>query len=425
MKYLTTSSLIILLLICVTAVGMDLAKFQEHQQKAIEAYQSGDLTSFVSYTREALKAYPQSPPARYNLACGLALTGRHEEALVMLRGLAEAGIDYGIATDPDFESLRALDEFKVILALAEKMTVPISHSKTVYELDQIDMVTEGLAWDPIGRRFFIGSMRHGNIMVIDSLGSLYQFARVESETPISILGLEVDTVRRVLWAAGTAGILAPGYREEHAGITGVFGFDLTSGETKHAWMLDDRHIDFGFNDLTVSTRGDIFLSGGPVYRVAAGSTTPVMMLDENTSVGSNGITLSADERTLFVSTTGGILAVDMASGERRWLEHPDSLIIGGFDGMYYHKGCLVGIQYGAGAWRAVQMHMNADETAVDRVTVLEQHNPNLSFATTGALVGDTLYFLSRSLPPDPMPEMMPPPVRRWVGRPMILKAALH
>jgi len=52
----------------------------------------------------------------YNLACGYALNGQPDEALEKLEALVDRSVDYGMATDEDFASLKGNPRFEALLA---------------------------------------------------------------------------------------------------------------------------------------------------------------------------------------------------------------------------------------------------------------------------------------------------------------------
>ncbi|MBD3258756.1 hypothetical protein GF377_10010 [candidate division GN15 bacterium] len=393
------------------------------QTEANQAYATGDWDTFLAMQKELLEHQPDNPVVAYNTACGYALTGDKESAIEILAGLTARGIDFGAATDPDFRSLADLPEFDQLMAQLDSLYPPINTSEIVYDLDPPDLIHEGMAYDPRTGRLFIGSMRYGNIHVAGPNHSLTEFARIDGGGPLGILGLEVDTIRNILWAAGTAFQATEGYLPADRGITAVFGFDLDNGTQSLSFRFPGRHPGFGFNDLTVSSAGDIYCTGGPVYVFPAGSIKPELLLPTDVVSASNGITLSDDEKTLFIAA-GGIVRVDLENGEYNWLEHADSIRVGNVDGMYYYDGSLVGIQHGPAPWRAARWFLNANETAIDSVITLERKTSGVFTATTGALVGDEFYFLARTVPPTTLPGGIPEGLRLFMGRPMIWKTSL-
>jgi len=67
--------------------------------------------------------------------------------------------------------------------------------------------------------------------------------------------------------------------------------------------------------------------------------------------------------------------------------------VAGIDGLYWHKGSLIGVQNGIGTPRVAVFRLSADGLHVAKTTVLAN---NLTTPTTGAVKGDDFYFIVNS-----------------------------
>jgi hypothetical protein len=397
-----------------------------YYRKAIDAYQSGNHQDFLANALKALDIRPRSNAAKYNAACGYALTGDTSAALDILEGLARLGVDYGTADDPDFESVRSSKRFAEIRALFEKKGFPINRSEIVFQSLQNDIMPEGIAHDPRTGTFYIGSMRDGDIRALDTSGGFYDFARIPHDITLACIGIFVDTTRSLLWACGSASDNAPGYTDDQFGITGIFAFDLATGKLARKIMLPYPHPTFGFNDLVVTTSGDLYTTGGPLFKLPAGDSEFVMAVPEEAIAGSNGICLSPDEKTLFVTETWqGIVAIDLTADSWRVLQCPDTIMVTGLDGLYYYDGSLIAVQNGPNPWRIVRIFLNDAQTAVDSVQALERRNPDVTMALTAALVGNQVYSVGHGPGPASIPTGVSVAASRDLGRTIILKTPIE
>jgi pimeloyl-ACP methyl ester carboxylesterase len=68
----------------------------------------------------------------------------------------------------------------------------------------------------------------------------------------------------------------------------------------------------------------------------------------------------------------------------------------GVDGLYWHPAGLIAVQTAGGLERVVRFELDASGRRVRRAVVLERANPLFRNPTTGALVGDTLYYIANS-----------------------------
>jgi sugar lactone lactonase YvrE len=266
--------------------------------------------------------------------------------------------------------------------------------------DRVDLAPEGIAHDPETDRFFVGSMRTGEIFAIEG-GSSRPFATLSIDgTPVSTLGLAVDPARRRLWAIGTALDLHEAWKPEQEGLSALFGLDLATGEVRERHVRAPGGEGPGFNDLAVGADGAIYLSGIDVHVVRPGDDAPSLLGVRPPIRSSNGIAIGADPNVLYVAADQrGIARVDLGTLERTWLATPDGVELRAFDGLYRTDGGLVGVQYGLGRWRVVRLDLDPTGAAVTGIEVLEQENPEISGATTGVPVGGDLFFVARDLPP--------------------------
>jgi hypothetical protein len=305
------------------------------------------------------------------------------------------------------------------------MFVPISTSETYFVTDRYDLAPEGMAVDPRDGSVYFGSMRHGDIFVIDPQGGLSLFAHAESKPPMSVLGLEVDTIRNLLWAAGLTYYAHVDHNPDEPAATAVFGFDLADGHQVHQYRWSGPGEIDGFNDLTVTRSGDIYIGGSGVFKILAGDSIPVRLSASQPVTGVNGLTLSDDEHLLFVSDyPSGIIRLELQSGDCTYLTAPDSVELLGFDGLYFHEGALVGLQNGLSPWRAVKLELNDDYTAVTGMEIMEFKNDAIAAGMTGGIYSDWLYYVGRGTRPEHVAAHIPRNVRVFMGRTYIMKASI-
>lgn len=393
----------------------------ERLARAGEAYNSGDYATHVALLSEVIAANPDNDVARYNLACGLALSGDADGALATLEELLGRRVDFGAAADPDFRTLREDTRFQALIERFDALFPRVSTSTLVAEIDDFDLNPEGLAYDDVQQRYFVSSIRHSKVVTVDASGAVADFGQLSAGgVPVGVLGLEVDRERGVLWAVGRAQPNVEGYDDAHNGITGVFALDLATGEQREARLRPHEGPAPGFNDLTVSPEGDIYVSGGGFWRFPAAAQVPEVVPLDRTLESTNGITFGPDANTLYISTQDDVIRVDLRAGTSVALTGPDDEQIGFFDGMYYTEGQLVGIQLGT-RWRAVALTLDDEGVAVVEVRTLEQSNPGLTGATTGALVGDELHYLAVRRPTDAELEGIDEYQRGTATKPMILR----
>ncbi len=92
--------------------------FQKIDQQAAAAYNAGDYAKYSEFMRQEIKLQPHNFVPRYNLACGLALQNKPDDAMNALVDAIEHGfVDRrGLLSDPSLRPLRTRDDFKALLS---------------------------------------------------------------------------------------------------------------------------------------------------------------------------------------------------------------------------------------------------------------------------------------------------------------------
>jgi hypothetical protein len=226
-------------------------------QVARKAYQEKDYSAFVDNMKLALALRPTHQTYMYYLAAGYSLTGKKAEALALLSQAARMGFVYSLDGKADFEAIRDSDKFKSILRKIESNKVPVVHSEVAFKANGKDLIPEGIAYDPVKRIFFLGSVYQQKIVMVDQKGGTIDFSSPQDGL-WSALGMKVDAARRLLWVSTTAQPQMKNYREEDKGKSGVFMYDLTTGRLLKRYLLPNKPEPHWLGDLVVNSRGDVF-----------------------------------------------------------------------------------------------------------------------------------------------------------------------
>jgi hypothetical protein len=153
-------------------------------------------------------------------------------------------------------------------------------------------------------------------------------------------------------------------------------------------------------DLVLNANGDVFASDSitpGIYMIDRQKDSLDLFLTNDAFVNPQGLAFSADEKRLFMADyLKGIFSIDMKSKAVLLLAPAPQTTMLGFDGLYYHKGKLVGVQNGVRPARVVEMSLNAGGSEVAGFKVLEANNPVFDEPTLAVLAGDTLFYIANS-----------------------------
>jgi sugar lactone lactonase YvrE len=324
---------------------------------------------------------------QYALARTWASGGQYRETLNSLRTAVDLNAGLDPSNDRIFDDVRASKEFKELLEKVRAATPPVHHSQEAFRIAEGDLVPEGIAYDPKGKRFYLGSMVKHKIIRCTGRGDCEVF--VEGGELGEVLGLKIDSKSNSLWATNNA-------REKAA----LFRYDLNLRKLMGKYVAAPGDSPHQFNDIAVSSKGDVFVTdtpAGTVHWIVHGTERLEEFKPRMNITSPNGIALSADGRKLYVAGfPNGITVVDLATRSFKPIAHPPDLCMATIDGLQFHDGSLVAIQNGVMTHRVARFYLNKDLDRIERFEILERRNPLFNGITTGAVAGDSFYYMANT-----------------------------
>lgn len=286
--------------------------------------------------------------------------------------------------DEEFQRLRAQ------LAADEPKTQP--PAAVLARLTGKSLLPEGIAYDPKSRRLFVGSIHRRKIVTLDAQGRQEDWSRAEDRLD-AVLGLRVDLPRRLLWAVSTNG---SDDEAEKARRNALIAWDLASRRVVRRVELPQAlHL----NDLCIADDGTVYASdsfGSTIWVLGPSAATAVALGKPGQLRGANGLALGPGGE-LYVALSTGIARIEVASGAWQRMAQPDEWVTGGIDGLYYHRGALIGVQNGPNPGRVIRLKLSADGRNITAFDVLQSHHhPEFDEPTTGAIVGEHLIVIANS-----------------------------
>jgi hypothetical protein len=375
----------------------ELSQSRTFDRAAVASYNEKDLAGYLSNTRKASDLRPDLPRLLYNLASAYALNGKRDESIAILKRAAAMGLYFDIAKDEDFASL---DKTQIIEVenLLKKNLVPINASERAFTIEDKELITEGIAYDPVDRRFFVGSIHKGKILAIDSSKNVTEFSSPKDGL-WSVSGMAVDAKRRILWATTSALPQFSGFKPDDDGKAGVFKYDLKTGKliAKYFAPNNEKHA---LGDLTLDRPGRVFVTDSVspnIFTISPdGSSLELFLRDENFS-SLNGIAFDETEKTMYVSDyTKGIYRIDVALRSAVQLKPNLNVTLIGIDGLYFHHGRLIATQNGVSPQRVVAFDLSKDGSMVSGFRVLEANHSDFLEPTLGLIVNDSLFYIANS-----------------------------
>ena len=368
--------------------------------EAVKAYQAHDTTGFLEHAKRAEALRPDHGGVLYALASAYALNGDGAKALETLRGFAALGYYADAAADSDLARLRGAPGFAAVRVALEANNSPVVKSVVAFTLPERDLLTEGIAYDPRAKAFFVGSVHHRKIVRVNRSGRATDFVAANRDGLWAPLGMKVDADRGVLWVAAAAIPQMLDYDSAEAGRSGLFRYALATGALTGKFPISPDGAPHVLGDLTIARNGDVYASDSRapvVWRVRAGSDSLERFVESPLLLSAQGLALTPDERALYLADySRGMLKIDLSSRTVRLLPCRDRVLALGIDGVYLSGGKLIGIQNGVEPHRVVRLTIAAEGDSLIGSEVLERRHPRHSEPTLGVVVGRDLYYIANS-----------------------------
>jgi len=361
---------------------------------------------------------PNEGPARYHLARHHASKGDHEQALALLRELlAIEAWDYVLPAS-DFPSLAEDPAFVELAAEARARAPRVEPGPVAFELDVLDILPEGVAWDPARKELLVGSMAKRQVLAASPQGATRVVVGPAQDGLYGVLGITVDAERDHLFVAAVAMPMMAGWDPKaHEGRAAVFGFELATGTTLGSWPAPS--MPSQLNDLVALPDGSVVVTDsitGAVLRKPprAPSGTPLEpWIPAGTFFGPNGLVELPGHEAIVVADFLGLHRVTLADGTVEPLPPPPGVLtLSGIDGLERRGSTLVGIQNVIGPGRVWAIELDADGRRLATARILDDDHPRHHGPTTGAIAGDRFLYLADAFLQMGDAGMIPAPAGR-------------
>ena len=346
----------------------------------------------IAAIEELLKQRPNDANLYFYLSRFKADVGDKPGSVAALEKVNELGEGYLPTREFGFATIWDYAPFQATRAKLEAKLPRLDYAPAAFKLDDRTLIPEGIAHDPHSGRFYVGSIAHRKILQVEPDGTVSELVGLNAKLD-EILGLALDSPRRVLYAVSTSALTTKGEKTRR---NAVVSFDV---DTRRMLMRYDVPGAQQLNDVAVAPGGRVFASdsgSGAIYEIAVkGPGATRELVPAGRIRGTNGLAVSPDGKRIYVAHSTGLAAVDVASGEVKRIENRTRENIGAIDGLYQWQGQLIGVQNVTNPGRVVLITLSSDGAAVTHVsTMLSHHHNALDEPTTGAVGRDSFYLLA-------------------------------
>ena len=369
--------------------------------KANAAYAAKDYLNFRKTLETLNKKRPNNSDYMYQLVIAHALLDEKSQAYTLMLSMQQQGLAYDFTQTTDTMNLRGTEVFDYVNDLMKMAGDPIGESEKVFVLPDDVLLPEAIAWDKSRQKFLIGTVAEGQIVAVGKDGQQEELLRASKENGLwAIFDILVDQSRNRLWVTSAAVKGFSGFNPVDKGRSGLFEFNLETLELVRRYPVPVDGQPHKLGSMVLNPNGDIYIADRilPIIYLKLADDEklkPVMALRE--MISQRGLAMQPDGRVMYVADREmGIMVVDVKAGKAGLLQGPETLNLGGIDGLYLKDNRLYVIQNGISPQRVMRLELNTSGTKVENVRPLAVAQPDFDLPSFGTIEGDSLYYFANS-----------------------------
>lgn len=368
---------------------------KEMYNNSVKAYEAKDYETFLKLTKTLDSVRPFHPTFTYNLASALALNGKTDESLAVLKKLVLMNHTTEFEKDADFNSIQNTEGFKAILALKAAQHNLVANSKKAVTLSETTLHPEGVTYLAKTKTWLASSIHHRKIVSFDfKTGVCTDW--LKTDEMLAVFAMKVDAKEQYLWVATSAMPEMENFSEAMDGKAEILKVAIKTKQIVKRFTVEGYHI---FGDIYVAKDNVVYVSDSAkplLYKIENDEIKPLVFF-ENDGFNLQGITMNEKEDQLFVADyLKGIAVVDIKTLSKTWLPLPEGSIGKGIDGLVFYKNKLIAVQNGVIPIRITQFNLNKGQNAIESFRIIDNNRPEFDEPALATIVGEKLYFFANS-----------------------------
>jgi sugar lactone lactonase YvrE len=272
-------------------------------------------------------------------------------------------------------------------------------SDTAFVLNRAGVIPENIVYDAPRERFLGGDLERDGLIELRRDGSIRPFAEA-ARVDGRVLGLKIDPQRKLLWGVAFTRLpAAAGDTTQAPARSVVFALELPDGHLVQRVSSPKDGASHLFNDLVIGRDGTVYFTdseAGAVWALAP-NTSKLRLLHRappERFAYPNGIAFLPDQRGLVVAYWQGLLTIDLPSARAANVRAPNDSAVSRIDGLYALCSGYIGIQNMADPSGLIAFRVEGGSAS--SVRDLERGRGDFRGPTTGAIVGDTLFYVANA-----------------------------
>ncbi len=359
----------------------------------------GKWADYLIVMRRVAELRPFAGNIQLEIAAAHAMLNDLTPAYDILVRLQGAGYAFDIAEDARFENLQGYELWNFLAQGFAQNGRAGGKGKLAFTIEGKDLLVESIAWDPTRSAFLAGSVRLGEIYVLDGNGKRSTLiAPADADGLWGVFDLAVDAKRNRLWVASAA---IPHVKHAKAidyGRAGIWQFELSTGKLIDKVVMDHRQGQYLFSSIAVAPNGDVYVANSLAPQIFKREGDTLRAVVQNPRLaGIRGLTLSGDGKLMyFADPELGVFAIDTSTGRPLAMRTSRNVTLFGIEELVWHDGALLAIQTGITPKRVVRLAMDSAGTAVLAALPLDVSRPEWTAPARGVVAAGKFYFVANS-----------------------------
>jgi len=376
-----------------SATASELGKIAELEQKSRDAFEAEKWAAAYVANLKLNKLRPAELQYLVNVVRACGMLDRKNAAYHIMLEMQKQGMTFNFDDVAETELIRGTEAYEHINQLLVDAGNPSGVGVAVFSLPGTPTNFSSIAWDPSRDRFLVGTLSGGQLLAVSDNGESEVLLQGGTKNdPRAITGLAVDVNRSRLWASSSAIDKSRG---------ALLEFDLKTLEFLGHFDLpvDDLQHDLG--SVAVAADGTVYVidrATPVIYRKMPDGDrlTPFFASPELLSI--SDITVTPDNSRVFISDPAkGVLVIDPVAEQAVFLSGPETMNLGGVDGLEYRNGQLFAVQGGFTPQRVLRLDLDGERgTTVLAVSPMAIALEEFNKPGGGTIRGDDLFYFANS-----------------------------